>query len=167
MAGILNEKIKTHSDGSVERWRDIPGYEGFYRVSDWGRVKTVKRYSRHPKGGMRIVQSRILKSWIVWSRKGRNRKIRALQVSFSCKGVVEAKQIHPLVLLAFVGPRPDGMDCCHNDGDPTNNRLDNLRWDTRSGNEADKRIHGTDNRAENIRGVNRWTGVGCFKKRKI
>lgn len=49
---------------------------------------------------------------------------------------------HTLVLLAFVGPRPEGMEGCHNDGDPGNNRLDNLRWDTPRGNQADRDRHG-------------------------
>lgn len=48
-----------------------------------------------------------------------------------------------LVLTAFIGPRPPKMDACHNDGDGSNNNLSNLRWDTRSGNFADKNIHGT------------------------
>jgi hypothetical protein len=44
---------------------------------------------------------------------------------------------------AFIGRRPEGMVCCHNDGDPTNNRLDNLRWATFRENEHDKLRHGT------------------------
>ena len=53
------------------------------------------------------------------------------------------KLIHRLVLAAFVGPCPPGLVCCHNDGDPTNNHVDNLRWDTYAANEADKVRHGT------------------------
>ncbi len=52
--------------------------------------------------------------------------------------------VHRLVLEAFVGPCPKGMECCHNDGDPTNNNLSNLRWDTRKANSADRKKHGTD-----------------------
>ncbi len=45
------------------------------------------------------------------------------------------RQVHRLVLEAFVGPCPPGMECCHfPDQDPTNNRLENLRWDTKSKN---------------------------------
>jgi hypothetical protein len=51
--------------------------------------------------------------------------------------------VHVLVLLAFIGPRPDGQEACHGDGNPLNNRLENLRWDTHLANEADKTIHGT------------------------
>lgn len=35
------------------------------------------------------------------------------------------------------------MEACHFDGNPANNRLENLRWDTRTNNHADKRAHGT------------------------
>lgn len=58
------------------------------------------------------------------------------------------KFVHHFVLEAFVGPRPTGKECCHNDGVKTNNRLENLRWDTRHNNEADKKKHGTDNTGE-------------------
>lgn len=45
--------------------------------------------------------------------------------------------VHPLVLEAFVGPRPPGMEACHADGNKTNNALSNLRWDTKRANELD------------------------------
>lgn len=51
--------------------------------------------------------------------------------------------VHQLVLEAFVGPRPQGMFACHDDGNPANNRLENLRWDTPAANSADKVRHGT------------------------
>lgn len=50
-----------------------------------------------------------------------------------------AKLVHRLVLETFVGPCPDGMECCHADGDVTNNSLDNLRWDTHQAN-IDERV---------------------------
>lgn len=49
------------------------------------------------------------------------------------------------VLLAFVGPRPDGMEACHGDGDCTNDSADNLRWDTHSSNMYDRKRHGESN----------------------
>lgn len=51
--------------------------------------------------------------------------------------------IHFLVLTAFVGPRPDKYECLHWDGNPENNRLENLRWGTRSENRMDSIRHGT------------------------
>jgi hypothetical protein len=50
--------------------------------------------------------------------------------------------IHHLVLEAFVGPRPPGLICCHWDGDPANNRVENLRWDTYKSNCDDMLRHG-------------------------
>lgn len=63
-------------------------------------------------------------------------------------GKVTNLYISRLVLECFVGPRPLGMHGCHNDGDPKNNRVENLRWDTPRGNQADRIRHGTSNRGE-------------------
>jgi hypothetical protein len=51
--------------------------------------------------------------------------------------------VHHIVLEAFVGPRAPTMDGCHNNGNPSDNRLKNLRWDTRKGNVSDMDLHGT------------------------
>jgi hypothetical protein len=56
--------------------------------------------------------------------------------------------VHQLVLLAFVGPAPPGQECCHRDGDPSNNALANLRWGTRLCNACDRRLHGRQFRGE-------------------
>jgi len=61
---------------------------------------------------------------------------------------IKQEKVHRLVLAAFVGECPDGMIACHNNGDHSDNRLDNLRWDTPKANEADKLIHGTHNMGE-------------------
>jgi hypothetical protein len=53
-----------------------------------------------------------------------------------------------LVLEAFAGPRPDGMDALHRDDNPTNNRFDNLRWGTRSDNLFDAVRNGGKARGE-------------------
>lgn len=49
------------------------------------------------------------------------------------------RYVHRLVAEAFLGPPARGMEVCHNDGDPSNNRAANLRWDTRSANVLDLR----------------------------
>jgi hypothetical protein len=54
------------------------------------------------------------------------------------------KMVHQLVLTAFVGPKPVGMETRHRDGNRQNNRLDNLMWGSSSENNGhDKRLHGT------------------------
>lgn len=52
-------------------------------------------------------------------------------------------RLHNLMLVTFVGPRPDGMEGCHNDGNPLNNVPANLRWDTHQANMLDMYRHGT------------------------
>lgn len=56
--------------------------------------------------------------------------------------------VHDLVLIMFVGPCPDGMECRHLDGNPANNHVSNLKWGTRSENEQDKVLHGKSCRGE-------------------
>jgi hypothetical protein len=51
--------------------------------------------------------------------------------------------VAPLVLSAFAGPKPEGMEACHENGDGLNNHLSNLRWDTHANNVADMGRHGT------------------------
>lgn len=65
-------------------------------------------------------------------------------------GKPQTFRVHRLVLAAFVGPCPPGMEGCHDDGDPSNNQLTNLRWDTHSANIADQVTHGTHREARKI-----------------
>ncbi len=64
-------------------------------------------------------------------------------VCLSREGQNHPRLVHRLILLAFVGECPDGLQACHYDGDKSNCRLSNLRYDTPKGNAADKVRHGT------------------------
>lgn len=57
-------------------------------------------------------------------------------------------RIHKIMLMTFVGPRPDGCVCRHLDGNKMNNSLSNIRWGTRSENERDKERHGVSNHGD-------------------
>lgn len=116
-----------------EEWREVPGHAGAYAVSSFGRVRSV---GRKVTAGERVrsVADKILRPWSMPTGH--------LAVGLGGKAA-DRRLVHRLVLEAFVGPCPDGMEGCHNDGDPTNNRLENLRWDTRSGNIHDAIKHGT------------------------
>jgi hypothetical protein len=57
-------------------------------------------------------------------------------------GEIRRFMVHRLVLTLFVGPCPEGMEGCHNDGNHANNSVDNLRWDTPQANWADRKRHG-------------------------
>jgi hypothetical protein len=124
----------------MERWLPIPGYQGFYEASDQGRIRSLNRKVKLRNGRSRLVPSRVLR--LTPDRLGYPR------VGLSRDGQPRLFLVHRLVLEAFVGPCPEGMEACHNDGDPANSRVDNLRWDTRAGNFADKRQHDTHNQGE-------------------
>lgn len=116
-----------------ETWKDIPGYEGKYQASDQGRIRSVDRQ----------VQGR---NWHSGHSFTRNLRGRVLRPGKFCKtghlSVVlgrgtAGKPVHQLVMLAFVGPCPPGHEVCHANGDPGDNRLINLRYDTRTNNILD------------------------------
>jgi hypothetical protein len=124
-----------------EEWRAIPGWEGRYEVSDQGRVRSLRfkngRVDR-PRPAPLVLSHHTAKTGYVvvgLPSSGKSRTFPAL--------------IHRLVLEAFVGPCPDGMECAHENGIRDDNRVSNLRWDTRAGNHADKDRHGTAQRGEN------------------
>jgi hypothetical protein len=99
-----------------EQWKKIPGYAGWYDVSDLGRVRSWR------KGRWlgRRTTPKLLK--ISTHKKG------YLQVGLSVNGSSVTHKVHYLVLLSFVGPRPEGLDTDHWDSNRANNRLDNLRY---------------------------------------
>lgn len=118
-----------------ERWLPVGGWEGFYAVSDAGRVKSLPRTVRGPGGHPRRVKERILKASV--DENGR------CHVALARDGDTRTYRVHRLVLMAFIGPPDPGEEACHNDGSPSNNALSNLRWDSHAGNMADKNLHGT------------------------
>lgn len=70
------------------------------------------------------------------------------RVSLNRDGRSQQIPVHALVLLTFVGPCPDGMECRHLDGCKDNNHISNLAWGTPLENQHDRVLHGTDNRGE-------------------
>jgi NUMOD4 motif-containing protein/HNH endonuclease len=124
---------------STEQWRPVVGFPD-YEVSDHGRVRSVDRiklYTQRSKSG---------RAYTV-ERKHHGRLLRAGTMKSGHQIVIlgrgNPRCVHALVLEAFVGLAPTGTECCHWDDDPANNRLSNLRWDTRASNLADyKRNHG-------------------------
>jgi hypothetical protein len=122
----------------IETWRAIPGHQG-YEVSDQGRVRHLPhiQHRAHPKTG--IAQEFRYAARILKPVKG---QYGYLWVNLDGKQIF----VHRLVLLAFVGPQPEGHETCHGNGDRGDNRLTNLRWGTKADNFADRERHGTINR---------------------
>ena len=119
-----------------ERWSPVPGYDGLYEVSDQGRVKSLDRIVRSRWGTDKPLRGRILQQ----SSQGRY-----LVVTLYREGKPKMFMVHHLVLLAFIGPRPDGLQGLHFDDDASNNSLGNLRWGTPA-----------DNMHDCIRNGNHW-----------
>ena len=107
-----------------ELYKWIPGYEGLYKVSNLGNVKSYRRQEvrlmvpqKHNKG--------------------------YLKVALSVKGRCINYFIHRLVSMTFKGHPPDEKPYVrHYDGDPENNQLCNLKFGNQSDNEEDKKRHG-------------------------
>lgn len=110
-----------------EEWRAIPGYEGLYEVSDQGRVRSLDRICRGPVGTTERHNGRVLKGY-------RLSRGHYHAVDLSKDSQKTHRTVHSLVAEAFVGPRPPGMDVMHLDGDRGNNRVENLRYGTRTEN---------------------------------
>ncbi len=120
----------------MEQWKDIPGFEGYYQVSDLGRVRSVDRTIAHIKDKrVRRLKGRILCIKID--------NVCRQSIILSKHGQYTTRRIHRLVLESFVGPCPFNHQACHNDGNASNNTIENLRWDTKISNENDKIAHGT------------------------
>jgi len=108
---------------SNEKWKPIPGCDG-YEASNMGNIRSY------------------------WARAGQAWHIaqspqRIMATAKDCNGYPMVKiagktrRVHKLVMETFVGPLPDGLHTCHNDNNPANNHLSNLRYDTPKSNVAD------------------------------
>lgn len=114
------------TEDTRERWLPVVGYEGAYEVSDLGGVRRVL-----PGGRRRL-------------RRQCPNTSGYLTVTLSMNNVATSRVVHRLVAAAFLGPVPEGMHTCHCNGDKTDNRAVNLRYDSPTGNQADRIAHGTD-----------------------
>jgi hypothetical protein len=113
-------------------YRNIEGHPG-YRVGDDGSVWSCKTKGRHAGLGgdwHRLRLTRNSTGYLTVSLRAGRR-------------APNLRYVHRLVLGAFAGPCPAGMEGCHFDGNRQNNAAQNLRWDSPAGNNADKERHGT------------------------
>jgi hypothetical protein len=121
----------------TEQWLPVVGYEGYYEVSDQGQVRSIDRQVPATVYGKDIVRN--MRGRIIKPRLGHGYPT----VTLSKNSIHEHRRIHRLMLLAFAGPCPDGMEGCHINDSRTDNRLENLRWGTRSDNMQDALRNGT------------------------
>lgn len=121
-----------------ERWAPAYEFEGLYEVSNLGQIRSLARTIYRSDGVVNRILGKVLQPTKT-DRRGR------LHLSLRKNGEYYTRQVHRMVLEAFVSPRPDGLVCCHNNGNAADNRLCNLRWDTPKANSMDACIHGTGN----------------------
>jgi thymidylate synthase (FAD) len=115
--------------GNDEIWVPCYQYENEYVISSYGRV-------------MRIGKARAAKIGLI--------KQPTLQgdryvISLSMNSKTRTYHIHRLVLLSFIGKPNDPVKnmCCHKNGNPLDNRVDNLYWGNAQDNANDSVDHGT------------------------
>lgn len=107
---------------TVIEWRPIPGWPG-YKASSNGQIASYRR--KLPRVMRQVSQ-------------------RGYPVVMLCAdGRRLGRQVGIWVLEAFVGPCPDGLECSHRDGNPWNNAVENLVWETHAKNMARRLGHGT------------------------
>ncbi len=102
----------------TEKWLPIPGYEGRYCVSDHGNVMSMSYMGTGLPGLISFSLSRGYRS-----------------IELQTGPIKKRFTVHRLVMMAFVGPRPNGMHINHIDGVKTNNRRENLEYITPSENQ--------------------------------
>lgn len=125
-----------------ERWLPVVGFEGFYEVSDQGRVRSLDRTV--PQGGRsvglgrtRVVPGRVLRAAVNRQRGGYR------QVNLIAHGKQHQRRVGRLVAAAFLGPCPLDQEVRHGFGGSADDRLENLSYGTHVQNCADRITHGT------------------------
>lgn len=103
-----------------EEWRDISGFEGYYQVSNLGRVRSLDRENVRSGKGYRTIKGRVLKQLLA----GRG----YCYVNFSVDGVYSRHYVHRLVANAFIDNPNNKREVNHKDGNKLNNIVSNLEW---------------------------------------
>ena len=119
----------------IEEWRNIKGYEGLYEISNFGRVKSLSRYTANQ-----------------WSKKARFREERILSFQLTKDGYPTLKlnkdgktirhRIHRLVAFNFLENPQNKPQVNHKDGIKINNFVENLEWNTQNENQLHACING-------------------------
>ena len=122
-----------------EEWRPVPGYEGYYGVSNLGRVRSLRRQTAKGMSGGRLL------------KPGPSGKYGYLMVTLSKEGCQRRVPVHALVAAAFLGSRPEGMVVLHGPNGNQDNRASELHYGTEKENQRDRLRDGTDNRGEKHR----------------
>ena len=107
-----------------EVWKDVVGYEGYYQVSNLGRVKSlrVQKYSHKQKRPIVVFREKVLKPF--FSTKG------YLNIDLKKDGSRKTQPVHRLVAKAFIANENNYPQINHKDENKQNNCVENLEWCT-------------------------------------
>ncbi len=124
----------------AENWKPVVGAEGRYEVSDHGRVRSLPHSVTRANGRTHRVRGRLLtpSSSSKWGHQ---------TVTIQPRGSVPSG-VHVLVMAAFAGEKPAGMEVAHLDGNPANNHISNLAYVTHTENCSHRVDHGTASRGD-------------------
>lgn len=155
-----------------EVWKDIPGFEGIYQASNFGRIKSLDRTIQHARLGQQFVAGRILSQSIA-----ENKNIKTgepmidLRVSLSVDGVQHYFNTRRLIYMTFVNKKinyqKDGLYVINKDGNGFNNKVSNLQLVTKS--EKQKRVFTRDRQDSYLKIADRskWPKTyGGYTRRK-
>ena len=113
----------------TEIWKDIPGYEGIYQVSNLGRLKSLPRDVPFGDLGTIRCEERV--------RKLQTNRDGFLMVGLKKDGHIKSCSVSALVMHAFMGPPEESSIVKYKDGDRKNVHLDNLYYESRKAVGAD------------------------------
>ena len=133
MYEISKIKLVPQVSGLTEYWLDIPGYKGYYQVSNYGNVRSLNRVITQQNDRKQLVKGRALKPHL--TNKG------YFKVHLSRDGKRKSRSIHRLVAMAFLPNKLDKPQVNHINGCKTDNNLCNLEWNTQS----EQQIHAYQN----------------------
>lgn len=132
-----------------EIWKDIPGYEGYYQASSFGRVRSIDRIVHTTHGRTRFLKGTVLRPSL---------NTNGYQIcTLSTNGNHWTNPIHQLVSMAFLNHKPDGLNLVvdHINNIKTDNRLENLQLVTTRHNTSKDR-----------KGTSKYTGVSWNSQHK-
>lgn len=114
----------------MEVWKTL-SFNDSFQISSWGKLRVLKSKYKSKVGSLKV--------WRPGGSKNQYARFSIFNKDY---------YVHRLVLEEFVGPCPEGFQCAHLDGNPQNNKLENLKWVSPLENSSHKIFHGTSGKGE-------------------
>lgn len=124
---------------NTEIWKSVSGFDDFYEASNLGNIRSkdriVKKFSF-------ICKKEVNQFYYGKLLKQQTNKLGYKFIHIGINGKKYNIQSGSFILRAFAGEPKQNQVCCHNDGNPSNNLIENLRWGTHKENMEDRKKHG-------------------------